>query len=550
MQTVVDGGSSHTRARSFVASFALETRWATGAYWLGVTLVALSVFVPRLLPFVDYPQHLALADVARRLGDPSAPEQALYVVDYFTFNGLFHLVVAALARVMPVEVAGRVVVALTLLSSGGAVVALLRTLDRPPAYAALFTPTLLSFSIGWGFINYAFGSAIALVTAVFVARALKKPSARDLALAAALSLLCALAHGLAMLLLCLLAASLAPELAIASTRSPTGRLRLKDALVRSVVGLAPLLTGCIFCLLVYRAQHARDPQMYAAPPNDATPNVIDKASSFLEWTVGLPEDRVAKLLLLVAIVMMALIACERLLRRRATTQADAPLWLPALAATLAYFATPIVLMNTHLIFPRLTQLAVLGWILALPRVRPRIAGSVALGALAIGVLSGVDVVARMRSFATDTDDASRVIDDAPSGRRAAAVVYGPTRTSMGQHLVHLAAYYGARKGGDWAYSFGRFSWLPVHYKQGAKLPAWPDHGWEFSPWDYDPRSAYARSFDLLIVRAPGDLPRDATGEPQLRAMIFKEDADAVKLVSHHGEFWAFDTAGLPTDGTN
>jgi hypothetical protein len=28
-----------------------------------------------------------------------------------------------------------------------------------------------------------------------------------------------------------------------------------------------------------------------------------------------------------------------------------------------------------------------------------------------------------------------------------------------------------------------------------------------------------------------------------------QDADAVKLLSHHGKFWAFDTAGLPDDGT-
>jgi len=35
----------------------------------------------------------------------------------------------------------------------------------------------------------------------------------------------------------------------------------------------------------------------------------------------------------------------------------------------------------------------------------------------------------------------------------------------------------------------------------------------------------------------------------VRSLIFKGDANAVRLLSHHGAYWAFDTAGLPEDGT-
>jgi hypothetical protein len=38
-------------------------------------------------------------------------------------------------------------------------------------------------------------------------------------------------------------------------------------------------------------------------------------------------------------------------------------------------------------------------------------------------------------------------------------------------------------------------------------------------------------------------------EASIRGLVFGKDADAVKLLSHHGKFWAFDTAGLPDDGT-
>ena len=51
------------------------------------------------------------------------------------------------------------------------------------------------------------------------------------------------------------------------------------------------------------------------------------------------------------------------------------------------------------------------------------------------------------------------------------------------------------------------------------------------------------------MKAPKELPRDASGEPLVRALLFKQDAQTVRLLSHHGRYWAFDTAGLPDDGT-
>ena len=45
------------------------------------------------------------------------------------------------------------------------------------------------------------------------------------------------------------------------------------------------------------------------------------------------------------------------------------------------------------------------------------------------------------------------------------------------------------------------------------------------------------------------LLEDDSGESLVRALVFKQDAQAVRLLSHHGRYWAFDTAGLPDDGT-
>jgi hypothetical protein len=52
------------------------------------------------------------------------------------------------------------------------------------------------------------------------------------------------------------------------------------------------------------------------------------------------------------------------------------------------------------------------------------------------------------------------------------------------------------------------------------------------------------------VKAPRSLPEDASGEAPLRRLVFHDDRDAVKLLSHHGRYWAFETTGLPDDGTS
>jgi hypothetical protein len=111
----------------------------------------------------------------------------------------------------------------------------------------------------------------------------------------------------------------------------------------------------------------------------------------------------------------------------------------------------------------------------------------------------------------------------------------------------MAAYYAARKHGRWAFAFARYLSVPVRFKPFSQ-PAWPERGWEFDGEAYDPRCKYARAFPLVIIKAPDDLPTGDAGETAIRRMIFHADAPAVRLLSHHGDYWAFDTQGLPEDG--
>jgi hypothetical protein len=531
----------------------LGTRRLTALYWAGVSLVVSGLFVTKLLPCVDYPQHLALSDIARRLQDPASPEHAAYQLNYFTYNGLFHIVVARLSLVMPIEVAGRLVVALSLVAMAGAVVALVRVLRRPPAHAALFTPILFSFSLGWGFVNYVLATAIAAWTLVVIARAAIRPSIVAFVAVGALGLLCAFAHVLAMLILCVAGAALALEVAWRVT--PPGAWagsRLLRTLARAAIVLLPLAIGCVFCIEVYQRQYVWDPNMYRDPTIEGTaPPLWQKVVFFSAFATDLFGDGTDQVVLWVTVGVMAWSARMAWMMRRpgAASEEPAPFVAPFAVLTLAYFATPMVLIGTHLIFPRLAQWTILGAVLAIPEFPQSLASRARQWIPWLGISAGLNTLAHCAIFSWETNDASATIDDLPPGRAATAVIWEPwTAAFRNGTLTHLAAYYAARKHGRWAFAFARYLSVPVRFKPGGQ-PAWPAVGWEFDGESYDPRCKYARAFPLVIVKAPEQLPEDGSGEPLLRKLVFKQDAAAVTLLSHHGRYWAFDTTGLPEDGT-
>jgi hypothetical protein len=531
----------------------LDSPRDTWLYWAGVALVVGALFATKLLPCVDYAQHLALSDVARRLADPAAPENAIYQLNLFTYNGLFHVAVARLSTLLPIELAGRLVFAGSLAAMAAALLALVRTLNRPPAHAALFMPILFSFSVGWGFANYVLATAIAAWTLVFVARTALRPTVLSVLAVSVLGLACAFAHVLAMLILCGGAAALGAEVALraAGTRHPTSLPRwLSSAAVRAVLAAGPLLLGCLYCVQVYRTQYTWDPNMYRDPTMEGTaPPLWEKVVWFGAFATDLYSDATDQVVLWGAIVAMGASAYFAWKRRdRAPREYPPPIVAPFVVLAVAYFATPMVLVGTHLIFPRLAQWMVLGAVLAMPRFPAHLEERARRWMLRLGVAAGVNTVLHCLIFSWETNDASRLIDDLPAGLSATAVIWEPSTFAFRNGtLTHLAAYYGARKHGQWAFAFARYLSVPVRFKEHTQ-PAWPAQGWEFDGEKYDPRCKYARAFPLVIVRAPGDLPTDDSGERRIRELVFTRDARVVKLLSHHGRFWAFDTTGLPEDG--
>jgi hypothetical protein len=300
--------------------------------------------------------------------------------------------------------------------------------------------------------------------------------------------------------------------------------------------------------------------MYHDPTVEGSaPPLWQKVLYFGAFASDLHGDWSDQVMLFGAIGLVAWSAWLAYKRRRARARGEAvepdfdaesrPIVAPFVVTAIAYLATPMVLIGTHLIFPRLGQWVLFGAVLAAPRFPARLVARAEKWALRIGIAAGANIALHCSLFAIETNDASRVIDELPPGRAATAVIWeARTFAFRNGTLTHLAAYYAARRHGAWAFAFARYLSVPVRFRPGAQ-PPWPVKGWEFSGEDYNPRCKYARAFPLVIIKAPDEIATDASGERDIRLLVFKRDASDVKLLSHHGRYWAFDTTGLPDDGT-
>jgi len=112
-------------------SLELESRELTLVYWATAFLFSLALWVTPFPPLIDYPQHVAVGALLRRMADPLSPERALYDPNFITYNGGFHVVIAALSFAMRPEIAGKLLLSIYPLAFAYAVFALVRAAALP-----------------------------------------------------------------------------------------------------------------------------------------------------------------------------------------------------------------------------------------------------------------------------------------------------------------------------------------------------------------------------------------------------------------------------------
>jgi hypothetical protein len=208
---------------------------------LGFMLLSLIVIVPvasvRLPPILDYPNHLARMHILAAL--PGSADLARYYRAVWTPipNLAWDAVAPALARIMPVESAMRLMLAAMLLAlAGGAIILNRVAFGRWSAWPLFAFLLLYNRMLLWGFLNYLTGVALMLwALAAWIAlerRKLWLRSAIGIVLATAIYFAHLAAFGA--YALAVLAVSLAAP---------------ADKLKRTAAALATLVPGAILFLL-------------------------------------------------------------------------------------------------------------------------------------------------------------------------------------------------------------------------------------------------------------------------------------------------------------
>ena len=130
-------------------------------------------------PLVDYPNHLARMAVLAQVGPPELYTN--YVADWRLLPNLaMDIVVPPLARILPLEVAGRLFIGITMILLVAGTATLHRVLHGKASFWPLLSFLFIyNFVLYYGFLNYLFSLGLALFSfAAWVASPRWKPSRR------------------------------------------------------------------------------------------------------------------------------------------------------------------------------------------------------------------------------------------------------------------------------------------------------------------------------------------------------------------------------------
>ena len=227
----------------------MTTGLRVAAAFLLLLVVALVPLVGvRVPPLLDYPNHLARMHILLDDGRSADLARAYEIRWSLLPNLAMDAVVPPLARILPLDVAGRLFVGLALALMAGGVMLVHRTASRAWSYWPLAGFLLLYNRILlWGFVNYLAGLGVALIGLAAWLGLADRPMRRFWAVAAA-ALVAYFCHLVAFGLLALMIGGVELPGLWAAVRARRGR-----AFVRTIAALLlPLLPPILLWLAAWR----------------------------------------------------------------------------------------------------------------------------------------------------------------------------------------------------------------------------------------------------------------------------------------------------------
>jgi hypothetical protein len=498
---------------------AAKNRWAL-RLWLGGAVWVLPLWLISFPPMVDYPQQLAAASILRFYGDPVRALQKTFEIVLLRPQGLFEMVTASFALVMPIDVAGKLVVSLCLITIPPCVLLLCRRTGRPAWYALLALAVTYNTAFYWGFVDNLVAYPLVLLGVWLADRSFDGTfGVRAWSGLAALGVLFYAVH----LELLLILSGAVGWLAL--VRRPSLR-QLAVWLSSMVPGLAVGIGTLAWAHVHAAAVMTGYQQRLAAERTRFTP-LPEKIGRVPGILFGYYTEGTQFLLLAILLAVLLILFFWRL-PRPAGSAPGAPgtrsgdalyrtrfatlgAWMVLLFLVLPEFTEGYLVCDR--ILPLAFMLLVPGLPVAVPR-QLRLAATLTGGLLLVQLLQ---TATSFFSFAAESAGLRELLDQSAPGQALAGLMYEPGAVAWTEPPVmdHFPAYYQVFKGGRVHFSFVQFFNSPVAYRPGqnyeeALLAEWNE--WNPQKFIY-PR--HAGRYRYFLVRGGPESLAAAFG-PYLR----------------------------------
>ncbi len=470
------------------------------AFWGTFALAAAAAVLPLWLgefpPLVDLPQHAAQVSILRHWGDAACGYPGLYAIHWNQPYWLGYALAWALAAILPVATALRLVLSAAVVALPLALLPLLRATGGDRWWSLLALPLAYGHAMGMGFFSFVVAVPLVFLLLAPALRHARAPNWRDGLLLGIGWALLFLAHAFAFAV----AGLLVGALLAASAR------RVRELVPR----LAPLLLGLPLPLAWWLALPEAD-----RARQGKTLFLVgwDRLGELPVLVTGIPDRWLAALALLLAAGALAA-SRPALARERAR-------WAPLAVVALLVLAAPNVFLGTAYLAPRCAIFLLPAALLAL--------GAPPAGArarrlplvVAIALLLAA-TVARFHGMAREGEGIGEVLAAAPAGERLLYLDFDrASRWAAEPVFLHWGMLYAVDRCGIAEKSFARHVQLPVRYREGVASPL--PTLIEYTPDRFRWEEQGGERFDLYLIRARSepDIARVAGAADRLRPLARK-----------------------------
>lgn len=477
-------------------------------FWVVVALSVAPLWVGAYLPMVDMPQHAAQITALREIWSGNAAMDEVFWVNWFTPYLLGYLLLYGLSLVLPITVAAKAVVTLSVVAVPLLTGRLLRVAGADERWRWLAIPCSFGFAFYWGFLSFLVAAPLALLFLIQTIGFARAPALRSGAGIALFSIFLFFSHVIVL--------GLASLIALGYVLGVHHR-DLRRLVVCSLPYAAPIPLIAIWMALTYATE--------ARVQND--PVTFGPFGYRLLQLVTQPAGREFLILSSAPIVLLvtgAVLLLPWLSGARPSRRPER--WLPFVLALAVFLAAPHYVFNAAYFYQRLGLFLVPLWLMVWDR--PGASRRIEWLAIPIVVIWVATSIGRFAAFARETESFTAVASALEPGRRVAGMVFdaGSPLFSVPVYL-HFPAWYQATDAGVVDFSFAEFYSQMVRYRPTAGPRITESVAWYPTAFEWTANGG--ASYDYFLVKAGFDVSE----------AVFKDKRGSVELVTQRGWWWLY-----------